>query len=219
MLAKTTPDPLVDAPIEFRPWETRHNFGSVPIDSDSVWTLVVCNVGQRFGDMDSVSISQGPEVFTCELDSTIRLFPQDTIALPVAFHPLADTSYTGVLRIYYGAETVDDSLDIHLSGRGFTLDVSDDSDFILHPSSFILSASPNPFNTSARVDFSLDAEREITLAVWDLSGRLVCRLAQGRMRAGRHTAIWRAEEAASGIYICRLEADGRRDVKKLALVR
>ena len=64
-----------------------------------------------------------------------------------------------------------------------------------------------------------------SLAIYDLSGRLVCTLAQAiRYDAGQHSLIWEGRDKSSrlmpsGVYLCRLEAGGRAETRKLALVK
>ncbi len=80
-------------------------------------------------------------------------------------------------------------------------------------------AYPNPFNSSTRISFGLPVSSRVTLAVYDLTGREVIRLANGEFGAGRHSIIWQGGRASSGIYIVRLEADGKVLSRKVALIR
>ncbi len=87
------------------------------------------------------------------------------------------------------------------------------------------SAAPNPFNPMTVISFSLAREGAVRLRILDVSGRLVRTLVDGkRMPAGRHSVRWdgRDEEgrtAASGVYLCGLEAGGRRSFRRLAMIR
>ncbi|MCB1151488.1 hypothetical protein KDK88_08045, partial [bacterium] len=49
---------------------------------------------------------------------------------------------------------------------------------------------PNPFNPSTRIDFSLERDTRVDLAVFDLAGRRVASLSQGVLSAGEHHVIW-----------------------------
>jgi hypothetical protein len=44
------------------------------------------------------------------------------------------------------------------------------------------------------------------LEVYDVLGRRVATLAEGRHGAGHHAVTWDADGLASGIYLCRLKA-------------
>ncbi|HEX9014534.1 MAG TPA: T9SS type A sorting domain-containing protein, partial [Chloroflexota bacterium] len=73
------------------------------------------------------------------------------------------------------------------------------------PGSFGLEAAyPNPFNPATSIRFGLPSDAHVKLAVYDLLGREVARLAEGFHQAGYHTVTWNAQNAASGLYFARL---------------
>ncbi|MEO0080525.1 MAG: C25 family cysteine peptidase, partial [candidate division WOR-3 bacterium] len=83
---------------------------------------------------------------------------------------------------------------------------------------------PNPFQKGTTVNFSLPGETQLKLAVYDLSGRVVRTLAVSRMKPGAYTINWDGRDEAGrkvgqGIYILRLEADGKRLATKAVLLR
>jgi hypothetical protein len=57
------------------------------------------------------------------------------------------------------------------------------------------------------------------LAVYDLLGREVARLADGRMDAGEHVARFNAAGLSSGIYVCRLTAGSQTLTKTMVLMK
>lgn len=63
---------------------------------------------------------------------------------------------------------------------------------------------PNPFNPSTIITFTLRAPGTVRLAVFDITGRKVAELANGRYHAGTHSVIWNAQGCASGVYFCTL---------------
>jgi len=78
---------------------------------------------------------------------------------------------------------------------------------------------PNPFNPETAISFALPEAGQVTLEVFDLMGRRVADLAQGRFEAGVHRVVWNAASVASGIYFYRLQIGGRQLTKKMILVR
>ena len=82
------------------------------------------------------------------------------------------------------------------------------------PATLALEAYPNPFAESARVVYDLPTAAEVELAVYDVLGRRVLRLAGGEREAGRHTVELRGLDLAAGTYVVRLQAesDGGRQV-------
>lgn len=84
--------------------------------------------------------------------------------------------------------------------------------------------SPNPFNPSTRIQFTLPVAGEATLAVYDLGGRLVRTLLDGRQDAGEHAVRWDGRnddggQAASGMYLYRLTTADGTLARKMLLVK
>jgi hypothetical protein len=70
---------------------------------------------------------------------------------------------------------------------------------------------PNPFNPETDIRYELPYDGNVTLAVFDLTGRRVALLESGPKAAGRHLVRWDGRDGAgnrvsSGIYFYRLEA-------------
>ena len=91
--------------------------------------------------------------------------------------------------------------------------------FILHPSSFILSAYPNPFNPSTTIAYDLPKAGHISLRVFDLLGREVAVLKDGFVEAGTYHLMFDGSGLASGIYFARLDAGKFSQTKKLMLLK
>ncbi|MFO7581993.1 FlgD immunoglobulin-like domain containing protein [Guyparkeria sp.] len=90
----------------------------------------------------------------------------------------------------------------------------------------ILHASyPNPFNPRTTIAFETPRREEISLRVFDLSGRLVRNLIVGEPRApGRHEVVWSGRDdagrqVASGTYFYRLEAGEFAETKRMMLLK
>lgn len=88
----------------------------------------------------------------------------------------------------------------------------------------LFAAVPNPFNPRTTIRFALPAAGAVRLAVHGLDGRLVATLVSGDLPAGEHEAVWDGRDragrpAASGIYICRLEAGGVVRAERVALLK
>jgi len=83
----------------------------------------------------------------------------------------------------------------------------------------LVEAYPNPFNSSTCISYNLDRDAVITLKLFDLSGREVATLVNGKQLAGKHSTNWNAENMPSGSYLLRL-SDGKQErTTKLLLVR
>lgn len=77
---------------------------------------------------------------------------------------------------------------------------------------------PNPFNNSTSIPFALDRAQQIKLQVWDVSGRLVATLYNGRMTAGRHQLAWMSQDVSSGVYVYTLQTAKERFIGKMSLL-
>jgi hypothetical protein len=82
-----------------------------------------------------------------------------------------------------------------------------------------LSVYPNPFNSSARISFTLPKESNITTQIYDVLGRLKTTVFSGAMNTGRQQLTLNAENLASGIYFIRLQGDSFKLEKRIFLVR
>ena len=84
-------------------------------------------------------------------------------------------------------------------------------------------ASPNPSDGTTAVRFALPERADVRLAVYDLLGREVARLANGPHEAGRHTARFDGSRLPSGVYVVRLAAEGAAgtfaETERITLVR
>lgn len=80
-------------------------------------------------------------------------------------------------------------------------------------------AWPNPFNPTTTISFSLPEPGNISLIVYDVTGRKVTELARGFHSAGMHAVTWNARDCASGVYFCTLRAGDRTETRKMLLMR
>ena len=93
------------------------------------------------------------------------------------------------------------------------------------PSAFNLAQNfPNPFNQSTVVRVDLETAADMELAVYNMAGQKVATLARGPYWPGTYSFTWdgrttRGAELASGVYACRLSANGQVQTRKLVLLR
>ncbi|MCX6639594.1 MAG: C10 family peptidase [bacterium] len=78
---------------------------------------------------------------------------------------------------------------------------------------------PNPFNPTTTLHYELPAASQVTLKVYDTSGRLVTTLVNGYRQAGAHEVTFDGSRLASGVYLVRLEAGEFRAVQKMVLLK
>ena len=83
---------------------------------------------------------------------------------------------------------------------------------------------PNPFNPSTTLSFGVPQTGPVTLAIYDVQGRLVNQLTQGDLSAGYYNLEWNGQNSqgslvATGIYFARIKAGSTDQVVKMLLVK
>lgn len=78
---------------------------------------------------------------------------------------------------------------------------------------------PNPFNASTNINYTLAEAGNVSLKVYDITGRLVTILVDGFQEAGEHAVTWDASDLPSAIYFYRLEVGDWSEAKKISLIR
>lgn len=87
-----------------------------------------------------------------------------------------------------------------------------------------LHCTPNPFNPTTKISFSLSEEQSVRLNVYGIEGTRVATLVNETRGAGRHEVTWdgrndAGEVQASGLYFYRVEAGTHSEVRKMTLMK
>jgi hypothetical protein len=83
----------------------------------------------------------------------------------------------------------------------------------------LLQNYPNPFNPSTKIQYTIGNAALITLKVYDILGREVAELVNGRQEAGSYTVSFNTKGLSSGVYFYRLNAGSFVSTKKLILMK
>ncbi|MCX6133710.1 MAG: T9SS type A sorting domain-containing protein [Ignavibacteriales bacterium] len=92
-------------------------------------------------------------------------------------------------------------------------------------SSFTLHQNyPNPFNPTTTIQYDIPHTGEVTIAIYDIQGRLIRSLANLTEQAGTHSVVWDARNdggvnVSSGNYFCRVDFNHSFLVQKLLLLK
>jgi hypothetical protein len=78
---------------------------------------------------------------------------------------------------------------------------------------------PNPFNAATVIQYAIPIQGHVTLKIYDLLGREVATLVNQTQQRGAYSVEWDAGRLSSGVYFCRMQAQGFSDVKKIVLMR
>lgn len=93
------------------------------------------------------------------------------------------------------------------------------------PTSVLGPPSPMPARHAMSLPFRLAGSADVSLAIYDLRGRLLRTLDRGALAAGPHSVEWdlrdeRGVATATGVYFCRLLVDGSpANTRRLLVVR
>lgn len=84
--------------------------------------------------------------------------------------------------------------------------------------------SPNPFNPTTMIRFTLESAAHVKLSVFDARGRFVMTLVDDVRGAGLHGARWNGADAtgapvSSGVYFCRFSAGTTIQSRKMVLLK
>lgn len=78
---------------------------------------------------------------------------------------------------------------------------------------------PNPFNPKTKINYFLPSAEDITLAVFDGTGKEIKTLVSGKKEAGIHSVEFDGNGLPSGVYFYRLQAGKYSETKKLVLLK
>jgi len=144
-----------------------------------------------------------------------RLYPRDRI------------SHTGVKFVYE-----DDDVEPGLTYRYQIGVVDDDGEFFsqivtARTDSYgtaLMQNSPNPFNPTTTIRFSLDSALPVSLSIYDARGRLVATLVDELRSAGVHDVRWDGTDRAgasvsSGVYFYRMTAGKTAQSRRMVLLK
>jgi len=102
---------------------------------------------------------------------------------------------------------------------------TDAGDFSALPGELALAGiHPNPFRFDTVIEYTLPADLDVSIAIYDVTGRTVRHLVDGRQRAGRQRARWSGRDdsgrpVSSGVYFVRWRAGDRVETRKLVRTR
>ena len=205
-------------------WVVRHN--DTANNNDEAYAIAVDNIGNAYVTGGSCDISTNMDYVTIKYNSagieqwlTRYNGPGngDDGACSIAIDG-SDNVY--VAGTSYGSTTYYDYLTIkYIQTQG--LEESNETAKLINDN---FTACPNPAKLLTAIRYSLHAESEVTLNLYDISGRLVKTFVNERKNAGNYSIIWNGTDdngrkVGEGVYFCILKTDGKCLQKKIMLVK
>jgi len=199
-------------------WTGTVTNGETTTQTFDFWIMVTLPNGNIYGP------ALGPVALT--LNASAQISRVRTQAIP-ASAPSGNYTYTAKVGDYPSATYDSDSFPFTKSavgdggawvGEWANTGESFEASVTAAPASFALQGNyPNPFNPTTTINFSLGNADNVTLSVYDLSGRLVSTLVDGYREAGSHAVSFDASGLASGVYMYRLTAGAQTVSAKMIL--
>lgn len=90
---------------------------------------------------------------------------------------------------------------------------------IIPPSFSLLQNYPNPFNPQTVIKFNLPVRSEVLLIVYDIRGREVQTLVNGKLKAGIYKINFNRSSLSSGIYFYKIKANEFSETKRMIILK
>ncbi|MFC2150312.1 right-handed parallel beta-helix repeat-containing protein [Calditrichota bacterium] len=196
-------------------------FSGVRVGTSSGLNLDIMNIGLT--DLTLLTPEFNPEqdedapIFSIEWawEEEEILAAESTIQMKVMFAPLEEITYQAEL-IIRSDDPDEERLVVTLLANLLAVDEEERA----YPERFELtSVYPNPFNAQLKIEYALPSRSDVSIALYDLSGRDVSMQSIASQPAGRHTAIIDGAELASGVYWVQVANGAEFDVKKVVLMK
>ncbi|MCD4819294.1 MAG: T9SS type A sorting domain-containing protein [Candidatus Cloacimonetes bacterium] len=89
---------------------------------------------------------------------------------------------------------------------------------------FQLSNYPNPFNPTTTIQFNLQIDTKVELAIFNVKGQKIKNLIKKRLQKGKHSIVWSGlnehnKSVSSGIYLYKLKAGNQVSVNRMLIFK
>lgn len=83
----------------------------------------------------------------------------------------------------------------------------------------LLSAYPNPFNSTTTITYALSTSSNTSLELYNVLGQRVLTLFEGEQQVGSYDVVLFGDELVSGIYLMKLMTNNQARVQKIILIK
>ncbi len=186
------------------------DFGSVEAGVSDTLTLDVENLSDH--DVGPIEVTTTTDVFSAP-GSHFMLGPRAHWPLLVVFHPPGEGQFEAQLLISSPVS----SEPITLTLRG-TSGIEVNAESPRSPSHLGITVYPNPTAGRATVELDLDRPSAVRIQLFDALGRGMAMLLDEVRPAGSYTMVADLSHLPAGVYFVRLEADDRRETRRLMIL-
>jgi peptidyl-prolyl cis-trans isomerase B (cyclophilin B) len=201
----------IEAPLLIYP---EMNDDSITIQPTFTWHPVDGATGYR------IQISRAPT-----FPPNYIIYDVDTITVPRYTPPPLEPKTSHYWRVY--SLTSEYQGPVSEFRRFVTPDLTDSDDPNSIPENYSLKQNfPNPFNPSTVIKYTIPSLKTsngipqmVDLSVYNILGRKMATLFQGRQNPGEYEIIFKSDRYTSGIYYYKLTAGNYSDVKKMIILK
>ena len=130
---------------------------------------------------------------------------------PSNFNLAEGTFYEGAIVSGYPSDSTDNAIQANIVSAGYgsktPSNISNRSDNVQRASPVNVQCIQS--NAGAVMSYALQHARRVSVDIFDQRGRRIAAVVDGIVPAGRHEAVWDAKLVRAGVYVCRVEIDGR----------
>ncbi|MDD2331652.1 MAG: FlgD immunoglobulin-like domain containing protein, partial [Candidatus Cloacimonetes bacterium] len=206
-------------------WNVTHYEFDLGYNPEKVQFEAVVSEGTLSEIADNVLATvTSPGTVHVSCDTSVPITGLGSLLLKIQFRAIGNGSTSSATVISISNFMYNDTAILHTSNAYILLSplTSIDEDFPQAISG--LNNYPNPFNPSTTISFSLQRPGEVSLAIYNLKGQKIKTLLEGKMTGGTHQIVWNGKDnagqaAPSGIYLYRLQADGKNQTGKMVMMK
>jgi hypothetical protein len=189
------------------------SFGMVAMGAESVMTFTIENAG---GGTLSGTVTEACADFEIVGDAGYGLAAGEIDTITVRFAPTSEGPVSCAI------ETGSTCANVIAEGTAFIAPTGVDKPGSVPREASLSPTTPNPFCATASITFAIPRAERVTLAIYDVSGRLVRSLVDTTLPAAWHNIHWdgadgRGARVAPGIYFCELRAGSFRQSRQMVL--
>ena len=150
-----------------------------------------------------------------------KIVSWDTMSVSLTMMPQENQNEYESAMLYLEGESMYQSVNIVMITDPDNIGVDTNT----NPFSFALHQSfPNPFNPSTEIRYEIPDDLLVSVAVYDVAGRLIRSLINEPKPAGSYSVVWDGKNdiganVATGVYIYSIEAGKHRQNKKTVFLK
>ena len=194
--------------------------------SDEVITVAILRTVNNIPQSWNSSICVGMTCYSPSIDSiAIEISADDSTGCGLSIHIIGQ----GEGAIQLNLSDINDSsqninVDITINDNSTINIQKDESQYDIIKGFILQDNYPNPFNPSTSISYVLNKNGMVSLLIYDMRGRLVSTLFEGKQNSGYHTMDWNGTDGqgrpvSAGPYIYTIYVENEVDTKKMTLLK